>query len=99
MLEAARQAAAISQDNGGLLFEAVICCLAPAGTSVGDNSLTPPSAKQAPSSAPRSAINVQTGEVYPGVAGGVINPRNGQFYPDVGGGYIDTTTGKFIPRQ
>lgn len=45
------------------------------------------------------AIDVRTGQYYPGVAGGVINPQNGQFYPDVGAGYVDPRTGQFIPKQ
>jgi len=48
---------------------------------------------------PRSAIDPRTGQVYPGVGGGVINPRNGQFYPDVGAGYIDPATGRFMPKH
>lgn len=46
-----------------------------------------------------SAIDTQTGQFYPGVAGGVINPTNGQFYPDVGAGYIDPRSGQFMPKQ
>lgn len=58
-----------------------------------------PQQESPPPTAPRSAINTQTGEFYPGVAGGIINPRNGRFYPEVAGGYINSTTGQFIPAQ
>ena len=54
---------------------------------------------QTNSSPPPSAIDVRTGQFYPGVAGGVINPTNGQFYPDVGAGYINPTSGQFMPKQ
>jgi hypothetical protein len=64
------------------------------------DSASPPRAQVfSPPATPRSAINTQTGEVYPGVPGGVINPRSGQFYPDVGGGYINPATGQFMPKQ
>lgn len=43
-------------------------------------------------------VNAQTGQVYPGVPGGVINPQNGAFYPDVGPGYINPTNGSFMPK-
>lgn len=55
---------------------------------------TPP-----PPPTPRSAINAYTGEVYPGVAGGIINPRNGQFSQEVAGGYFNITTGQFMPAH
>jgi hypothetical protein len=45
------------------------------------------------------AIDVRTGEFYPGVAGGIINPRTGEFMPDVGGGFIDPKSGRFIPKN
>lgn len=45
------------------------------------------------------AIDVRTGQFYPGVPGGIINPNTGQFLPDVGGGYIDPSTGTFIPKR
>jgi len=51
-----------------------------------------------PPSIPSGAINVRTGDYYPGVAGGVINPKTGDFYPDVGGGYINPSTGEFMPK-
>ena len=47
---------------------------------------------------PIGAIDVQTGQFYPGVGGGIINPQTGQFYPDVGGGYINPQTGQFMPK-
>jgi hypothetical protein len=52
-----------------------------------------------PPPAPSGAIDVGTGQFYPGVPGGIINPNTGQFLPDVGGGYIDPTTGRFIPKR
>lgn len=45
------------------------------------------------------AIDIRTGEFYPGVPGGIINPRTGEFMPEVGGGYIDPKTGRFIPKH
>ena len=54
---------------------------------------------QEPPPPPPGAIDVRTGQFYPGVPGGIINPNTGQFMPDVGGGYIDPSTGKFIPKQ
>jgi len=50
-------------------------------------------------SIPRGAVDVTTGQYYPGAAGGIINPRSGEFYPDVGGGYINPSTGQFMPKQ
>jgi len=46
----------------------------------------------------RTAINPQTGEVYPGVEIGVINPSSGEFYPAYGGGYFNPSTGEFFPK-
>jgi hypothetical protein len=56
--------------------------------------------RPSPSSPPPSgAIDVGTGQFYPGVPGGIINPNTGQFLPDVGRGYIDPSTGRFIPKR
>jgi len=55
--------------------------------------------RSSPPPTPPGAIDVRTGQFYPGVPGGIINPNTGQFLPDVGGGYIDPSTGRFIPKQ
>jgi hypothetical protein len=55
--------------------------------------------RSAPPPTNPGAIDVRTGQFYPGVAGGIINPNTGQFMPDVGGGYIDPSTGTFMPKQ
>lgn len=45
------------------------------------------------------AIDVNSGQFLPGVAGGVIDPRNGTFYQDTGAGYVNSRTGEFSPKQ
>lgn len=44
------------------------------------------------------AIDVKSGQFYPGAAGGIINPKTGDFYPESGGGYINPKTGEFMPK-
>jgi len=46
----------------------------------------------------RTAINPQTGEVYPRVEIGVINPSTGEFYPAYEGGYFNPRTGEFFQK-
>jgi len=48
---------------------------------------------------PRPALNTETGEVYPAVAGGVINTETGEIYPEVAGGYLNPATGQVMPAQ